>query len=376
MKNLLLPYAYDSTGNLVHIDNARKGERYTCPTCGAELTLKISKIPEGEKYHRTNHFAHKGTADNNCSESFLHKLFKEKTADFIRDKIANKENVLQFEWDCEKCCEHHVGNLLKKAVIVKEEYDIQCCRPDIALLDKDNNVVIVVEIVVTHEPTPEVIQFYNDNKIGCLQIRIASFDDCNNIENRLTHPDVVNLCPNPVCKECGHTMNKKKLVTVIEPCWKCNRNMRIAMIETNDYRHIYGPADFSENEIAIANKHEANVKKVYSRVVKESYYANVCKCCGAFVGEHYLYEYFDSPHDKEINLGYECYHCIETKKQEKAELELEISRKINEKIIQDGTKNCPKCGAILRLRKSSRRYFYGCKNYPNCNYTENIELDV
>ena len=36
MKKLLLPYAYDSTGNLVHIDNAHKGETYTCPECGTK----------------------------------------------------------------------------------------------------------------------------------------------------------------------------------------------------------------------------------------------------------------------------------------------------------------------------------------------------
>ena len=80
MTKLLLPYAYDSNGNLVHIDNAQKGHKYTCPNCGAELLLKISKIPEGQKYHRRNHFAHKGNSDNHCSESFLHKLFKERCA--------------------------------------------------------------------------------------------------------------------------------------------------------------------------------------------------------------------------------------------------------------------------------------------------------
>ena len=81
---LLLPYAHDINGNLVHIDDAQKGQKYTCPNCGVELLLKISKIPEGQKYHRRNHFAHKGGTDNHGSESFLHKLFKERCADLIR----------------------------------------------------------------------------------------------------------------------------------------------------------------------------------------------------------------------------------------------------------------------------------------------------
>ena len=46
---LLLPYAYDIDGNLVHIDDAIKGVRYTCPSCGAELSLKISQIPPGQR---------------------------------------------------------------------------------------------------------------------------------------------------------------------------------------------------------------------------------------------------------------------------------------------------------------------------------------
>ncbi len=46
--NLLLPYANNANGKLVSIDNAQKGDKYTCPNCGAELLLKNSKIPEAK----------------------------------------------------------------------------------------------------------------------------------------------------------------------------------------------------------------------------------------------------------------------------------------------------------------------------------------
>ena len=46
MTKLLLPYAINSSGNFVHIDNARKGDIYICPSCGANLSLRISKIPK------------------------------------------------------------------------------------------------------------------------------------------------------------------------------------------------------------------------------------------------------------------------------------------------------------------------------------------
>ena len=111
---LLLTYAYDIDGNLVNIENAIKGEKYTCPTCGAELLLRISKKSPEDKYYKRNHFSHKRNSDNNCSESFLHKLFKDKCAEFIRNKISKKEDLF-FEWKCETCYERHKGNLLKKA---------------------------------------------------------------------------------------------------------------------------------------------------------------------------------------------------------------------------------------------------------------------
>lgn len=311
MKKLLLPYAYDNAGNLVHIDNAQKENEYTCPVCRTKLALRISKIPKGEKFHRSNHFAHLGSSDNHCSESFLHKLFKNKVTEYINEKITNGEQ-LPFEWDCEKCEEHHSGNLLKKAVKVVEEYNLDSYRPDIALLDKNNKVIIVIEIVVTHEPEPKTIKYYDDNKIACLQIKVESFDDCKLIDYSLAHPTKINMCPNPICKKCGHVMNTKKLVLVNGTCWKCNREMKIAMIEHDE---CYGLDLLTEKDVESANKNGANIKKVYSRTTKESYYANVCSHCNGFIGSHYLHEYFYEPHCGTWDLGYACYHCLLNERQ-------------------------------------------------------------
>ena len=35
-------------------------------------------------------------------------------------------------------------------------------------------------------------------------------------------------------------------------------------------------------------------------------------------------------------------------------------------------KKCPKCGASLLKKKGKYGYFYGCSNYPKCNYMERI----
>lgn len=376
MKKLLLPYAYDSTGNLVHIDNAHKGETYKCPKCDEVLSLNISKIPEGQKYHRRNYFSHpKGYPDNQCAESFLHKLFKKRAADCIQKKIDKGDNEFLFTWQCQECGKEHVRNMLRVAKSVRIEYDLGICKPDIALLDENGKVVVVIEIVVTHKPEPEAVEYYKEKRIGCLQINVSDFEDCENVDYKLTHPDYVNLCPTPNCKRCGQKMSRAKMVIVNSTCWRCGRDMKIAMIDTDFYGQIIFTDSFTEKEIKLANENGAYVKMNYSNQMKESYFANTCKYCNAFVGQHHIHDYYDLKHELELDLGYKCYNCIELEKQEEKNAQWEKERKLNERIIKDGVKICPKCNGKLVVRKSQKGYFYGCKNYPNCLYTENIKLE-
>lgn len=311
MTKLLLPYAINSFGNLIHIDAAHKDDIYTCPSCGANLSLRISKIPKGQKYHRINHFAHKGSVDNHCSESFLHKLFKQRVAEYIRTELDKPNKAIWFEWECEKCNEQHKGNLLKKAIKVIEEYDLQVCKPDIALLDKDDKVVIVIEIVVTHKPSSETLQFYEDNKIACLQIKVSDFSECDKIQEKLLHPNAVSMCPNPICKKCGERMNNAKLIVVTAPCWKCSNNMKIAMVISKDGNHIY-PKNFTNKEIEMAQKLGINIKNRYSSMVKGEYWAHACDKCNAFVEDFHMDNYLNLPHDEEIDLrSYKCFNCTQ-----------------------------------------------------------------
>lgn len=308
MKKLLLPYALDSSGQPIHINSALKNEHYKCPSCGAELSLRISKIPEGCKYHKTNHFAHKGCVDNHCSESFLHKLFKIRTIEYLREKLESKSPIW-FEWDCDKCYEVHKGNLTKKATSVVEEFDLQICRPDIALLDKDNKVIIVIEIVVTHKPTQETLQFYNDNKIACLQINVNDFADCDCIEKKIIRPDSVNLCPRPICKKCGHPKNSAKLVVVKDFCWHCGNEMKIALIFSDNNHHWISTTSFTKKEIKIAQTLGVNIQKRYSQTTRSSYWANVCNHCNAFIGDFYMHDYLYNTHEEEIDLEDRCFYC-------------------------------------------------------------------
>ena len=376
MKNLLLPYAYDSTGNLVHINDARKDDSYKCPECGQTLTLNISKIPEGQKYHRRNHFSHpKGNPDNHCTESFLHKLFKKRAAECILKKISDKEEFW-FTWQCDQCNEEHRGNILRKAKSVCLEYDLKDCQPDIALLDTEDKVVIVIEVVVTHKPTPEAMAFYKDHNIGCLQINVSDFEDCEHVEEKLAHPDIVNLCPTPECQKCGKKMHKAKMIIVNTNCGKCLNNMKAAMImvKGNPHYQIYSPANFTKEEILLANTNGANIKMKYDEKINNAFYANVCECCDTFINKHIIDDYYYYPHEKEIDLCYKCYDCIKSDIPDEVIITNEIKQKKNETSMYANEKICPKCQCELILRQGPYGKFYACGNYPNCRYTEKFLL--
>jgi hypothetical protein len=51
------------------------------------------------------------------------------------------------------------------------------------------------------------------------------------------------------------------------------------------------------------------IAKRYSKTVEDSYMANVCEHCNAFIGEFYMHDYYYSQPDKEKELSYICFHC-------------------------------------------------------------------
>lgn len=326
---LLLPYAYDANRNLVHIDNAQKGQKYTCPNCGAELLLKISRIPKGQKYHKRNHFAHKGDSDNHCSESFLHKLFKERCADLIRSKISTQEE-LPFGWECGLCSEHHKGNLVKKAVTVVTEYDLGVCKPDIALLDSNGKVIIVMEVVVTHKPDDSAIQYYKDNKIACLLINVEDFSDCDKdkLQEKILHPsECITQCPNPICQRCKRRMNTATMIIMKTLCWHCRKEIKVTYLTTNVFSESIKPSstyldphEFTREELDKAVELGAIIFRKYNKRHKYDYYVNYCEHCYTKVGHIYDYLVRDSNAtqrtiESEVNVGHKCWYCIQEEKE-------------------------------------------------------------
>lgn len=288
--------------------DAIKGKKYFCPICGEELVLRLSKIPEGEKYHRKNHFAHKTRSVNNCSESYLHKRTKQKIIDLIEEKLNSKSKELTFGWHCEECGEYHKGNLLKKAVKVVEEYDLGTCKPDIALLDKNGQVIIVIEVIVTHRPEAEALSYYRNNNIVCLQLVVHDFDESEDISQKLLSVDKVNKCPNPICPICGQRMNHAKMFFIDASCWRCRSKIKFALIRSERGENI-DSTGFNNNEIALANQYGTNIKDVRTKDHRTAFYS-VCNKCFGYNFTSFNLERLYSPETETIDLGKKCFHCV------------------------------------------------------------------
>lgn len=308
MSEILYTIAKDLDGNLFTAQNAEKGNAYYCVSCDKLLILKKSgKI--GPRTKRP-HFAHKSTTD--CQpETALHFGFKTLAVEKLNHYLQSG-NRFDFSWHCEFCGKQHTGNYIKKLKSVQLEYDLKYCRPDIALLDHNNEIFAAIEIVVTHKPTERVLSYYLQNEIILIQINLQSDNDIYLIEEKLTKPDLVEFCINPRCKFCNN-FKQKFIMTIIDAkCWKCFRPMKVAAMKDGCNKFLYGPEKFNSKEIAFAKAKGVVFKS------GESHF-NSCHQCGFFVKKfNMLHNYFSAAGSgifpiQDFPIKYNCSYCTKEK---------------------------------------------------------------
>lgn len=313
MKALLYTVAKDANDNVVDARNAEKGSDFFCPLCSTALTLRKSgRMGKGTK---RPHFAHRTLTPNCTPETALHHLFKQRLAAKLERHIENR-TPLAFAWKCTYCSQRHYGNLMKNTHSVKVEYDLNVCRPDIALLDSESQVFAVVEVVVTHKPEKGVVKFYEENKIVLIQIELTSDEDIDKLDNKISNPDGVGICYNPRCRKCGQYQQRTKMTIVDSPCWSCGMPMKVAIVHGNKLNagsHL-GPDRFTKKEIEFAKSRGVNLNSKYSGTLKQRYLANSCPKCPSFVGNHCLFTSYFAPATNgelpstEFEIGYHCDH--------------------------------------------------------------------
>lgn len=304
--NILYSIAMSPAGQLINADDAEKGIDYSCPLCKNPFTLR-----KGKK--KRPHFAHKNLSPNCNPETALHYSFKNLLAQKIQEHLNNKE-PLKIKWLCTECHEYHSGNLIKKAVQIKTEYDLGTCRPDIALLGQNNEPVAVIEVIVTHAPEQQALDFYEQNKIAVVPFTLKSDEDIDLLNRSILETDKLDLCTNPKCSTCGNRMARKSFLIVDGECWKCSASMKVGcLLDKNSYIQGYVETiDFAPSDIGFATEQGCYLKSHYSRTARERYVANTCRSCGAFIGEHYLSrEYINNEkcRNTEHDAGFYCPEC-------------------------------------------------------------------
>lgn len=82
-----------------------------------------------------------------------------------------------------------------------------------------------------------------------------------------------------------------QMYIITAPCWKCNKDMNVAVIKGDKKRNDpCGPEAFSDEEKSIAQNHNVIIDKRHSFTIEEDYYANICPHCNTFLGQHYLFD--------------------------------------------------------------------------------------
>lgn len=297
---LKIPYA-EHDGKIVHISAVERGLACgcRCPGCGGTLIAR-----KGQKTQP--HFAHHGEYTCNA-ETVLHRLGKKLAYERILSSLPDYLPI-QISWTCSECDDKHTSNLLTKAKSAELEVPIGNCRPDIVLRDAASRPIIFLEIVVSHKPEPQVLEFAKQSKIAIVQFGVNGPEDLEIIEKAAEWPVSVYppVCKRPRCSNCHGPLFEKTLHVVKGDCWKCHKEMCIAYMDVDHER--LAPDDFMESDIQIAKQHGVVLQVRYSKTVGEKYLANICPHCGSMLGKFFLHDYWDLP-GEHYQTGLRCRKC-------------------------------------------------------------------
>lgn len=86
---------------------------------------------------------------------------------------------------------------------------------------------------------------------------------------------------------------QEQMYIIAAECYKCDEAMNVAIIKSEKRNSFCGPEAFSAEEKKIAKNNGVTIRQQRSYTMEQTYDANTCPHCNAFVGQHYLLtEYF------------------------------------------------------------------------------------
>ncbi|HEY1173967.1 MAG TPA: hypothetical protein VGH19_21560 [Verrucomicrobiae bacterium] len=304
--NIKIQYAIRD-GRLVEVKDVERGLdcNCVCAGCGGSLIAR-----KGE--HRIHHFSHANIGTPCSEESVLHILSKR----ILRERIERSllaHTALEIEWNCSICEGKHKVDLLKKAIAIKEEYCHGSIRADLMLFNRKGLPYIAIEMVVTHSPEPETIEFYRNSKIVLAEFDISSSSDLELLEKAaILQAAQLNYCLAVKCS-CGGLMDARSVYVVDRNCSRCKRIMKAAygLFQWG----LAGPEEFRSAEIQFAQEKGVKIERRFSKTASDYYMVNVCPRCDAFWGRHFLSDVWNNfVTDPSTVVLLQCRKCSRTEK--------------------------------------------------------------
>lgn len=277
MKEILYTTALDTNHHLIRIENATKGTAYFCPLCMKEMIYRNSgKTGKGS---RRPHFAHYEISANCTAESVLHYSFKYFLVEFLQNKLNNNSS-LTMSWFCEK--EKHINevNLLGNVSSIKMEYNLKECRPDIALFDNEEKLIAVIEVIVTHYPNENTVNFYKENDIVLIEVILSSEDDLNNIESKIKNPNYVDYCLYPKCNNYIEAITSRRLYIYNDICKSLyHHQLKKCYVEIKSVFGVQKTLALTEEEIRLSKGNGVEINLIKRKDNQEEVIEFPCKKC-------------------------------------------------------------------------------------------------
>ncbi len=275
-KEILYATALDDSGSLVHVGNAVKGTRYFCLMCKEQLILRKSgKTGRGS---RRPHFSHNELTPNCTPEGVLHLSFKKMLIEQL-DRCRLEQVPFTVSWNCPTCNSSYSENLLERVTNIREEFSLELCRPDIALLDGHERVLIAIEVVVTHKPEDTTLRYYRENGIALVQINLESEDDLTRVSEIARNPSIVGFCTNHACSDRDRNSSKRRVIVQGSRCGRCTSPTEKYSVEINSVFGTRIVSDFSDEEIELVKSKRTRIEVRTGENQKGRFPILVCENC-------------------------------------------------------------------------------------------------
>lgn len=282
-KKIKIPYGLKNE-QIVHISQVESGLacQCVCLVCGEKLVAH-------KGVDRIDHFVH--YSSKNCSpESILHLLSKIELYKKYKYYIYHK-NTYHLLRALQNCNQEKMKSWLRKSAVIEMECDFKIAKPDLTILDAERRAVAFIEIVVTHNPSENVVNFCNEYKIPIIQYNVANFDDYEKIRNETLTPICVNCKIENRCPKCKEYMHERELYVMETKCLKCKESVNISFAK--NYTYIT-PHRFTLKEIELSENHGVLLQKKFIKEYEITCLVPTCRKCGTHLGNNYIKRFIGS----------------------------------------------------------------------------------